>query len=62
MNDDPSVYDDEIDLRAASNRLLSIALQSEFDKLIAAPALGASLRTGRQRQGSALKCDLYVRN
>ena len=35
MSDD-SVYDDEIDLRAASNRLLSIALQSEFDKLIAA--------------------------
>jgi hypothetical protein len=36
MSDDPSVYDDEIDLRAASNRLLSAAVQSQFDKIIEA--------------------------
>ena len=35
MNDDPSVYDDEIDLRAASNRLLSAAVQQAFDEIIA---------------------------
>ena len=40
MTDDP-VYDDEIDLRAASNRLLSAALQSEFDRIIAAEGFNA---------------------
>lgn len=41
MSDDPRVYDDEIDLKSASDRLLSAALQSEFDKIIAAEGMGA---------------------
>lgn len=36
MTDSDPLYEDDIDLQAASNRLLSAAVQSEFDKLIAA--------------------------
>ena len=39
--------DDEIDLEAASRRLLSAALQSEFDKIISAEGMGAPNAIGR---------------
>lgn len=47
MNDSDPLYDDDIDLRAASNRLLSAALQVEFDKLIAAEGPSAPNAIGR---------------
>lgn len=46
MSDD-SVYDDEIDLRAASNRLLSQALQQAFDEIISKEGMGAPNAIGR---------------